>query len=156
MRTAAALAIAAACGTATAACNAMPGADKLEVERLVRLAWQVSAAVFSGQVTAIEYVPAGDAANKALEVQVVRVATGSWWRGMTAEEVTLHTNNYRNADGTRSREAHEFDYEVGKNYLIYAAIERGQLHASKCSRTRPLAAATADIAVLDELQSAAN
>ena len=153
---AATLAFIAACGTATAACSVQPGAERFSVKQQVQSAMASSAAVFTGRVTAIDYLPAARDEYKDAQVQMVRVATTAWWKGVPAEVVTLHTNNYRLAKDLASREAHEFDYEAGKSYLIYASTEHGQWHASRCTRTASLADAAADIAALDALKSAAN
>lgn len=149
-------AMATGCGEAAAACIAMPGpGQSIPLTSVVNLALGGSSAVFTGKVTAIEYVPAPDEGAGDLDAQVVRVAAHSWWKGAESEEVTLHTANHRNAAGDTSTEAHEYRYEVGKSYLIYAGAFRGALYANVCTRTKAIEDAADDIAMLDALKAEA-
>jgi len=120
---------------------------KAEVKRAVAN----SAAVFVGHVTAIEYVPArtefGDG-----EMLVIRMTVRNWWKGVEGQDVWLNTANYRYSDGTMSSEAHDYPYQLGKTYLVYANATRDGLHASVCTRTKPVELATEDVAILDGLK----
>lgn len=138
-------------GQAVAACAVVPGRELADVETDVKFALRASTAVFSGKVIAIDYVRAQAVDGEHREAQVVRVAAQSWWKGASSPTVTLGTENRRRADGVLSVEAHAYRYEVGKNYLIYAQLEDGRLHANGCTRTKSISAAAGDIAVLDAL-----
>jgi hypothetical protein len=153
-KAAAVFALATGSGVADAACNAMPGSGEFaSLKSVVKLAVASSAAVFNGIVTAIEYIPAQDHAESGLESQVVRVAAHSWWKGGESRDVTLYTANHRNAAGDIGFEAHEYPYEVGKSYLIYAYESRGHLFANICTRTRTIGKANDEILVLDALKA---
>lgn len=146
--------LATVCGLAAAACIGMPDrGDAASLESVVEFAVDRSTAVFNGTVTAIEYIPARDQVESGLETQVVRVAVNSWWKGDQSPQVTLHTANFRNAAGDIGFEAHEYPYEVGKSYLIYASGSDGYLFANICTRTKAIGKATGDILVLDALKA---
>lgn len=139
------------CGEAVAACAGVPGRELADVEADVKFALRTSTAVFSGKVVAIDYVRAQAMDGEPREAQVVRVAAQSWWKGPPSPTVTLGTDNRRRTGGVLSVEAHAYRYEVGKNYLIYAQLDDGRLHANGCTRTKGISAAAADIAILDAL-----
>ena len=147
------VALATAGGAASAACNAMPGVGAAPLELLVKHAVAHSAAVFVGKVTAIQYIPSSDPAAIGIENQVVRVSTGVWWKGVQSKEVTLQTANARDAAGMTGTEAHEYPYEVGKSYLIYAYKSGDGLHADICTRTQTIGEAGGEIPVLDALKA---
>jgi hypothetical protein len=50
-------------------------------------------------------------------------------------------------------EAHEYPYQLGKTYLVYAQADGDGLSASVCTRTRPAETAAADMMLLDALKS---
>ena len=153
-KAAAGFSLVAACGLAAARCIAMPDSgEAASLKSVVEFAVDRSAAVFNGTVTAIEYIPARDHAESGLENQVVRVAVNSWWKGDESPEVTLHTASYRDAAGAMGFEAHEYPYEVGKTYLIYASGSDGYLFANVCTRTKAIGKATGEILVLDALKA---
>ena len=146
--------LATVCGLAAAACIAMPGSgEAASLKSVVEFAVDRSKAVFNGTVTAIEYIPALDNEESGLENQVVRVAVNAWWKGDESPEVTLQTANYRDAAGAMGFEAHEYPYEVGKSYLIYASGSDGNLFANICTRTKTIGKATDEILVLDALKA---
>ena len=89
-------------------------------------------------------------------MQVVKLATGTWWKGTPSEQITLHTRIPRDADGTDYIVSGEFQYEVGRSYLIYATSAGGHLYANGCTRTQKLGAATGDITELDALKAGEN
>ena len=151
-----ALAIATASGSVAASCNVRPGLASDTPQTIVGLAVHHSSAVFTGQVTAIEYIPAQDQQVKGRKMQVVKLATGAWWKGTPSKQITLHTNIPRDADGTDYIVSTEYRYEVGRSYLIYATSAGGHLYADGCTRTRKLAAATGDITELDALKAQVN
>ncbi|MDR7048531.1 hypothetical protein J2X54_000979 [Duganella sp. 3397] len=151
-----ALTIVTASGAAAAACNVRPGFASANHKTVVGSAMHDSSAVFTAQVTAIEYVPADAQQANGRKFQTVKLSTGTWWKGTPSEQVTLHTMIPRDADGTDYIVSTEYQYEVGKSYLIYATTAGNRLYASGCTRTRKLGAASADIAELDALKSEAN
>ena len=151
-----ALAIATASGSVAASCNVRPGLASDTPQTIVGWAVRNSSAVFTGQVTAIEYIPAEDQQVKGRKMQVVKLATGTWWKGTPSEQITLHTNIPRDADGTDYIVSTEYRYEVGRSYLIYATSAGGHLYADGCTRTRELGPATSDIAELEALKAQAN
>lgn len=65
------------------------------------------------------------------------------WKGANQPTVTVATSNSDCA----------YNFEVGKEYLIFAEALDGQLRADSCSRSQPLATAERDIALLDALFS---
>ena len=120
---------------------------------LVKDALERSTAVFVGTVTAKEYIPVhaaltGDNSGEK-HVLVIRLAASAWWKGEEDKQVTLYTTNYRFPEGETSIEAHEFDYEQGKTYLVFADTYEGALHANICTRTKLIEAAAEDVAFLD-------
>lgn len=151
-----ALTIVTASGATSAACNVRPGFAGDSQKTAVRSAMHDSSAVFTAQVTAIEYVPADAQQPNGRKFQTVKLTTGAWWKGTPSDQVTLHTMIPRDADGTDYIVSHEYRYEVGKNYLIYATTTGNHLYASGCTRTRELGTASGDIAELDALKSEAN
>lgn len=148
-----ALAIGAGCGDVAAACSVRPGEQLADIKTQVASAVRGSTAVFTGEVTAIDYLRAQPEAGEDRETQVVRVAAQAWWKGDSSPTITLHTHNHRHADGALSVEAHGYRYEVGSTYLIYAQLQDDGLHASSCTRTRKINDAAGDIAMLDALKA---
>lgn len=142
--------LASACTSATAACAVPP--RPADLQRDVALAVASSAAIFVGEVRAVEY--ADIATEEKPAVQLVRLTAHAWWKGSGVREVVLHTSNYRHADGSFSREAHEFRYETGQRYLVYAYEYDGKLFANICTRTRRLDRAAGDIGALDAVSAA--
>nr|WP_315397062.1 hypothetical protein [uncultured Duganella sp.] len=149
-------ALATACGAAASACTVAPGEYAASLQSMVKNAVGRSAAVFAGKVTAIDYIPANDPAGSGRENQVVRLAASAWWKGIGSRAVTLHTANSRDAAGNTGMEAHQYPYEVGKSYLIYAYESRDGLHADICTRTKAMAEAGGEIPVLDALKAKAD
>jgi hypothetical protein len=141
-------------GQALARCVSPPipnGPDRLKAE----VRWEVdrSTAVFTGTVTAMEYGPPHSDSFAKGEMLVIRMVTDLWWKGRKSREVTVHTDNYRLPNGRMSTEAHEYRYELGRKYLVYAYADTdgGGLHANICTRTRTIEEAVGDIELLDVL-----
>ncbi|MFW6136423.1 MAG: hypothetical protein ACOC7N_06340 [Chloroflexota bacterium] len=113
------------------ACMCVPaGPPSDELER--------STAVFAGKVTGVE-VPSGDVMSSADPVRVTfRIYTV--WKGPSRDSLTVTT--------ARSTVSCGYEFEAGKEYLVYAYGEEDDLEVSLCSRTRPLALAEADLAAL--------
>ena len=118
----------------------------------VREAVARSASIFTGHVTAMEYVPAHTERGNG-EMLVIRMVAHTWWKGAGSDEVRLITANYRYSDGTMSSEVHEYPFQLGQTYLVYANAGDDGLHASVCTRTKPVEKAAEDITILDALKS---
>jgi hypothetical protein len=95
-------------------------------------------AIFEGRVTKIEDVPgaAGADADKRVTFALVRV-----WKDLEREEtVALITRSSSASCG--------YAFEAGQSYLVYASRSEQGLSAGACSRTRAMADASEDLAVL--------
>jgi hypothetical protein len=98
--------------------------------------WQADA-VFVGRVVSIESSPIG--AGRLLQFAVVET-----FRGVRLSQVTLVTG-YGQADCG-------YPFRMGESYVVYAhRSPEGQLSASSCTRTRPLAEASEDLSYLRSL-----
>lgn len=97
-----------------------------------------SAAVVAGRVLRIDAPPGGmvstgDPVHVVLQVDRV-------WKGPASSTLVIVTARHSVSCG--------FPFEVGEEYLVYARAADGELHASMCSRTAPLASAAGDMAAL--------
>ena len=122
------------------------GADQVKAE--IKYAVDTSEAVFTGYVSALEYMPVITELGNA-EMLVVKMVARTWWKGAKTDEVTLNTSTYRYSDGMTSSEVHRYPFELGKTYLVYASVYHGGLSTSICARTKPIEAGAQDIEVLD-------
>jgi hypothetical protein len=96
-------------------------------------------ALFEGRVLAIEQQ--GDDPNSATGKQRVTLAVVRSWKGLEHDEqIDVFTNGSSAACG--------YMFEKNTSYLIYAGEHEGKLSVSLCSRTRPLADAAEDLALL--------
>jgi hypothetical protein len=130
----------------------VPDPDETDpVKAEVRYALAQSAAVFIGRVIAMDYVPAQGEFGRG-EMLVIRMTPTTWWKGEESREVRLNTLTYRYPDGATSSESHEYRYQLGKTYLVYADAGADGLHANICTRTRPAESAAEDVAMLDALK----
>jgi hypothetical protein len=150
-----AIALVMACGQATASCIGFaptPGEnDPLRAE----IKWEVSlsAAVFTGTVTAMEYIPVRREFVGERQMLAITLAADVWWKGEESREVRLDTDTYKLDGGYTTSGAEEFHYEVGRKYLVYAYKSRDGLQANSCTRTKPIESAASDIEVLDALKA---
>lgn len=138
---------------AVAACiGFMPNQNDSDPETsAVKHALAQSDAVFIGSVTSQNYVPVGpDRDSK--EMLVITMSTSTWWKGEEVRTVRLNTSNYNYPDGMSSSEAHDYHFEVGATYLIYANAVQNGLGTSVCNRTRRIENATNDLAILNVLK----
>ncbi|MFC4411808.1 LPXTG cell wall anchor domain-containing protein [Chungangia koreensis] len=119
----------------TYACScAMPGPPTEEMAR--------SGAVFTGKVIQIvDRNKTGLTFSSADPMEVV-VAVDEIWKGIDESQVVVVTE--------RSSASCGFEFEVNKEYIIYASKDDDQLRASLCSRTALLSAATDDLTELGE------
>jgi len=142
-------------GQASANCvRPVPAAGETDPERAaVNYAFDGSETIFTGTVTAMVYLPAFSADVGIGEAQYARIAVSGWWKGPTKlKEVMLRSSRFRYPDGSGSIEAHDYQFEVGKTYLVYAQRFGYDLVTSVCTRTRPIDKAAADLQVLDTLK----
>jgi len=150
------------CGQTLASCIGFasnPGqTDPIKAE--LRWLTATSMAVFTGTVTAMEYVtpldyvPAQRRFPEKEKVMVVRIATDLWWKGAESREVTLYTNTWMFTDGrSHFTGSNPNSYELGKKYLVYADGARDVLQADGCTRIKRIEAAAGDIELLNELKA---
>ena len=110
-------------------------------------------AVFAGQIILIEESPPrADGTIWSSDPTTVTLAVDEIWKGPTTQTIVVTTEREGDSCG--------YDFVVDKRYLVYALdlsqftrgifAGRSGLHASLCSRTQPLAAATADLAALGD------
>lgn len=109
-------------------------------------------AVFSGEVifttyrkmTAAEISAATKsnpqffAGKKDFEIKMVKFAVTKQWKGSTRKkEITLLTETARTSDGTETSNSCEFNFQSGKEYLIFAYGKTTKtLKTAKCSGTQ--------------------
>ena len=151
-----AFALALGCAQTQARCvGFMPEPGETDpLKAAVKHALGRSTAVFVGTVTAMEYVPVRtELFGGEGQMLVIRLAASAWWKGAESQQVTLHTFTYLLPGGGNSMEAHEYRYEEGKTYLVFAHASGGALYANKCTRTKLIEAAADDIALLDALKA---
>ncbi len=112
------------------ACRCPPTAASADVSRY--------AAVFSGRVAEVKYLPTGVR---------VRFRVGRVWKGGAAPEVTLFLEG---AGRPQVVSSCDITFRKGESYLVYAlrAREGGPLTTHKCTRTRRTAEAAEDFAAL--------
>jgi hypothetical protein len=119
-----------------------------------------STAVFTGKVVSFEYrkgIPnefmdtlAKEKGEKVeYETMVVKIQVNQWWKGNVSKEVFLITNTVRTAYSS-SIPGCDYNFKEGESYLVYAAGDKDELKTNACMRTRKLAAAAEDLAVLGE------
>jgi len=98
-----------------------------------------AAALFEGRVLAIEQQ--GDDPGAVNGKQRVTLAVVRSWKGLERDErIDVYTNGSSAACG--------YMFEKSTSYLIYASEHDGKLSVSLCSRTRPIADAAEDLALL--------
>lgn len=95
-------------------------------------------AIFEGRVTKLADEPPseGRGAGKLVTLALVRT-----WKGLENEEtITVRTSDSSASCG--------FGFELEKSYLVYAHGAPDALLVTSCSRTRPMAEASEDLAAL--------
>lgn len=110
-----------------------------------RDALATSDAVFAGKVVKLS-APLGDAVNSVDPVSVTFEVSQSW-KGAPAQTVVVKTASSSASCG--------FNFEQGREYLVYAETADGELQAGLCSRTQALATAAEDLAALGTGQAPA-
>ncbi len=99
-----------------------------------------SAAVFAGRVTDVS-IPDPNSYTLFRSVAVT-VAASQVWKGDVGSSIVIGTSRDEASCG--------YTFVVGQEYLFYAFEYEGQLVTGICGRTRPLADAQNDLAVLGE------
>ena len=109
-------------------------------------------AVFSGNVIAAEYRPVKNPREHLVGTTelVIKIAVHRWWKGDGRDEMEMHTTVTKTPDGMISSYAEDFNFEVGKEYLVYAFGEADSLHTDSCRLTRKLELAEEQLRILGE------
>ncbi len=116
--------------------SAGPGLACLCVAPLFREAYDASDAVFAGVVTdAGSETLAGHVPCVEFSFKTIRI-----WKGADLESVSVQTPRDDGACG--------FRFALGDTYLVYARLDDDALRTDRCTRTRRLAEATIDLALL--------
>jgi hypothetical protein len=115
------------------ACSCMPS-ESVATER------DRATAVFAGEVTEMD-APGGLLISSADPVQVT-FNVSQVWKGPQQPTITLTTPRESASCGVH--------FETGAAYLVYAVGSEDELQVFLCSRTAPLAGATADLTALGE------
>lgn len=112
--------------------------------------------VFSGKAIAKETIKAVKTISEQpaeVELVMMRFKVDRWWKGDVKDEVVLFTGEIKMSDGLRSASSCDYDFEIGKSYLIYAYEFEDQVQTDYCSRTRLLEKAEEDLKELGEGKS---
>jgi hypothetical protein len=100
---------------------------------------EAAAAVFEGRVTAVEDVPVqGEVGTGTKRVTLALVRT---WKGLENKESVIVSTSASSASCG-------YMFEPNTSYLVYASGSEANLEVSGCSRTRAMADASDDLAVL--------
>lgn len=119
----------------TYACScAMPGSPTEEMAK--------SGAVFSGKVIEIVDRNKNGLTHSSADPMEVVITVDEIWKGIDESQVVVVTERDSASCG--------FQFEVDKNYIVYASKDGDQLRASLCSRTALLSAAVDDLSELGE------
>ncbi|HSK70237.1 MAG TPA: hypothetical protein VK892_00975 [Pyrinomonadaceae bacterium] len=120
-----------------------------------------STMVFAGKVVGFEYrkgIPKRHLVlrEKNLDKQidyetlVVKFQVEQWWKGESATEIFLVTDNTKNSDGISSGSSCDYSFGEGERYLVYAYGKEGELRTNSCARTKLLTKAEEDLKILGE------
>ena len=123
-----------------------------------RIAYELKSAtaVFSGKVIAEEYRPVKDPTAdepEGSEVLVMKIAVERWWKGEGGEEAVMHTSLTKLPNGSMRMMAEDFQFEMGKNYLVYAYGQVDRLGTDVCRLTQNIEQATDQLRILGEGES---
>lgn len=112
------------------ACScAEPYPVKEELER--------SSAVFSGKVVGIIDKNKSKFIQSSADPIAVRFEVEESWKGLSQTQIIVYTERDSSSCG--------YEFDLGKEYLVYAREVDGELRVSFCSRTALLSAAVKDI-----------
>ena len=116
-------------------------------------------AVFSGKFVGTEYRKSGDSQvvtssvetageESQAEILVLKFQVENWWKGKGTKEVVLVTDRTKSADGSETISSCDFQFEIGKRYLVYAFSDEKQLKTNVCTRTKEIGKAGKDLKIL--------
>ena len=113
---------------------------------------QSSTAVFSGKVIAAEYRPVKNFTENqgGMEELVVIISANRWWKGDGREDVEMYTTFTKAPNGMITFMAEDFQFQVGKDYLVYASGNPDRLQTSVCYLTREIEQAAEQLRILGE------
>ncbi len=117
----------------------LPDPEKTE-DQLIAEAFKRSTAVFEGKVKSIYDYYTNDRRNSERRVTFTVITA---WKGLSSKEVVIVTGFGRGDCG--------YEFEVGKNYLVYAGGSSQALGTSICHRTSSISYAQRDIRVISKL-----
>src|SRR5262249_20884902 len=117
----------------------LPDPEKAE-EQLISEAFYRATAVFEGKVKSIYDFHTNNRRDS--ERRVTFVVTNAW-KGLSSKEVLIVTGFGRGDCG--------YEFEVGKNYLVYAGGPPQALGTSICHRTSSISYAQKDIRIISKL-----
>jgi hypothetical protein len=110
-------------------------------------------AIFAGKVIAQEYRPILNPTTEEPEgsqVLITKISVDRWWKGDGGEEVEMYTSVTKLPNGLTRRFAENFNFELGKRYLVYAYGQADQLATDVCRLTRNIEQATDQLRELGE------
>ncbi|MBI4349637.1 MAG: hypothetical protein HY553_22570 [Elusimicrobia bacterium] len=106
-----------------------------------RQALDRAAAVFAGRVVAMtEENPRRDGMMSSMDPFRIEFAVSRSWKGPRRKALAART--------VRDGASCGYRFEPGKEYLVFAYTDGGELWVGLCSRTKPLADAKEDLAAL--------
>jgi len=109
---------------------------------------RTASAVFLGEAVAREYKevqPTDPEGPVSGQVLTVRFRVERWWKGSGIDEVILYTTEIKRPGGLTERMAEDFEFQVGKRYIVYALGPENHLHTSECQRTAKVEQAGEDL-----------
>ncbi len=96
-----------------------------------------SAIVFSGKVVDIKDENEDADIQSSADLLAIKFQVNESWKGVEETEVTVFT--------PRDSASCGFNFTLNEEYLVYAHEGEGSYHVNICSRTAPLASASADL-----------
>ena len=108
-------------------------------------AYGSAAAVFAGTAVSMRRVGPGDPQAEH-NVRVFKFSVDQTYLGVEGTEIEIHTGANGGDCG--------YDFTIGERYLVYATVYEKKLATSICTRTKPFAKASEDLAFLGNLSSA--
>jgi hypothetical protein len=145
-------------GTAFACgCAGLADVSNEVIVSAIEKEFKASSIVFSGKVTASEYIPIienSEGVKIRAEALIFKFAVDERWKGDIGDEIIFPTSTRRYSDGSGSGGSNcvYSSFEVGKKYLIYAVGSKDNLTAHVCGRTKLIENAEKDIEELNWLK----
>jgi hypothetical protein len=101
-----------------------------------------AAAVFAGQVVALDFGGPVDGVFSTGDPVEVTFRVSALWKGPSQRSMVVHT--------VRSTVSCGYEFQLGREYLVYATGSDKHLATGLCTRTRPLEQAGVDLAELGD------